>query len=53
MNAPVIQLAIFGIIALVALIVTIVVINFAHVWVRAWSAGAPVGIIEQIGRAHV
>ncbi|MBI3417720.1 MAG: flotillin-like protein FloA [Verrucomicrobia bacterium] len=48
MNAPVIQLAIFGIVALAALIAFIVVINFAHVWVRAWSAGAPVGFIELI-----
>jgi len=34
--------------ALFALIVFVIVINFAHVWVRAWSSGAPVGFIELI-----
>ena len=43
-----IQLAIFGVVGLIALIAFIVVFNFAHVWVRAWSAGAPVGFIELI-----
>jgi uncharacterized protein YqfA (UPF0365 family) len=42
------QLIVYGVLALFALIVFVIVINFAHVWVRAWSSGAPVGFIELI-----
>jgi hypothetical protein len=42
------QLVIYGILGLIGFVIVIVVANFAHVWVRAWSAGAPVGFIELI-----
>jgi uncharacterized protein YqfA (UPF0365 family) len=42
------QIAFYAVVAVVALVVTIVLFNFAHVWVRAWSSGAPVGFIELI-----
>ena len=42
------QLAVGAVIAVIALVAFIVAINFAHVWVRAWSAGAPVGFLELI-----
>jgi len=42
------QLIVYAVLALFALIVFVIVINFAHVWVRAWSSGAPVGFIELI-----
>src|SRR5207249_3866834 len=29
-------------------VIVIIIINFAHIWVRAWSSGAPVGFIELI-----
>ena len=35
-------------IIVVALVVTIVLFNFIGIWVRAWSAGAPVGIPTMI-----
>ena len=42
------QLIVYAVLALFALIVFVIVINFAHVWVRAWSSGAPVEFIELI-----
>ena len=42
------QLVVYGILGLIGFVIVIVVANFAHVWVRAWSAGAPVGFIELI-----
>ena len=42
------QLIVYAVLALFAFIVFVIVINFAHVWVRAWSSGAPVGFIELI-----
>src|SRR5437016_12488927 len=42
------QLIGYSILALFAFVIVIIIINFAHIWVRAWSSGAPVGFIELI-----
>jgi uncharacterized protein YqfA (UPF0365 family) len=42
------QFIVYAVLALFAFVVVVIVINFAHVWVRAWSSGAPVGFIELI-----
>lgn len=36
------------VLALLVFVVVILLINFAHVWIKAWSAGAPVGFVELI-----
>lgn len=39
---------VYGILGFILLIGTILLFNFGMIWIRAWSSGAPVGIVELI-----
>jgi len=41
-------IVVYGILGFILLIGAIVLFNFGLIWIRAWSSGAPVGILELI-----
>ena len=45
------QLIVFGIFALISIILSIVAMNFGATWLRAYASGAPVTFIELIALA--
>jgi uncharacterized protein YqfA (UPF0365 family) len=41
-------LVLWAVLAVVLLVIIIVISTFASIWIRAWTSGAPVGIVELI-----
>src|SRR5262245_33474726 len=43
-----IMLVLYAVLGIVVFVIIIVVATFASIWIRAWTSGAPVGIVELI-----
>src|SRR5829696_7806958 len=45
---PIMTTVVLGFLGLVGFILLIIILNFFSIWIRAWTSGAPVGIVELI-----